>query len=279
LPLRVLTAVMPAYINAKSWEEVEECWRLAKEQADTMTIGSRPHLDPAPSPKTPPNILKLSVAKTTDESQMPKRKSKRAATIKKPDPTRPVPSLRHVLSQPLRHHITSLALQRRFGEMITTVASVLNEGYILDNSTWNIFIEHLLRSTPPLALLAFRLTEKYLTPSFPGWIHYKHHANRSSHVQRLPHIRASYLTSTQLMPRYRTLVKLGAAYLAVRRRDALGDERSDLTSNGNEGLDKYVGSTRQIRKDAPETLYAVQTMPAIDDTLQTTLLRRKTVNY
>jgi pentatricopeptide repeat-containing protein PET309 len=279
LPLRVLTAVMPAYINAKNWEEVEECWRLAKEQADTMTIGSRPHLDSAPSAKTSPNILKLSVAKTTDESQMPKKKSKRAATIKKPDPTRPVPSLRHVLSQPLRHHITSLALQRRFSEMISTVASVLNEGYILDNSTWNIFIEHLLRSTPPLALLAFRLTEKYLTPSFPGWVQHKQHANRSSHVQRLPHIRGSYLTSTQLMPRYRTLVKLGAAYLAIRRRDALGDQISDLTSNGNEGLEKYVGTTRQIRKDAPETLYAVQTMPAIDDTLQTVLLRREAVNY
>jgi len=279
LPLRVLTAVMPAYINAKSWEEVEECWRLAKEQADTMTIGSRPHLDPAPSAKTSPNILKLSVAKTTDESQMPKKKSKRAATIKKPDPTRPVPSLRHVLSQPLRHHITSLALQRRFSEMISTVASVLNEGYILDNSTWNIFIEHLLRSTPPLALLAFRLTEKYLTPSFPGWVQHKQHANRSSHVQRLPHIRGSYLTSTQLMPRYRTLVKLGAAYLAIRRRDALGDQGSDLTSNGNEGLEKYVGTTIQIRKDAPETLYAVQTMPAIEDTLQTVLLRREAVNY
>jgi pentatricopeptide repeat-containing protein PET309 len=280
LPLRVLTAVMPAYINAKKWEEVEECWRLAKEQADTMTIGSRPHMDLAPSAKTTPNILKLSVAKTTDESQMPTRKPRRAATIKKPDPTRPVPALRHVLSQPLRHHITSLAMQRRFSEMITTVARVLNEGYTLDNSTWNIFIEHLLRSTPPLALLAFRLTEKYLIPSFPGWIQHKHHANRSSHVRGMQHIRGSYLSPNQLMPRYRTLVKLAAAFLALRRRDALGDGDgiSDLTKNGNESLEKYVGTTRQIRKDAPETLYVVQTMPAIDDTLQTVLLRRQSVN-
>ena len=278
LPLRILSAVMPAYINAKSWEQVEECWKLAKDQADTMTMGSRPFLDVAPATKATPKILKLSVAKTTDEYQMPKNTVKRAATIKKPDPTRPVPSLRHVLTQPLRHHITSLALQRRFGEMITTVASVLHEGYTLDNSTWNIFIEHLLRSTPPLALLAFRLTERYLIPSFPGWIHNKPNANYSAHRQGLPYIRARYPNPTLLMPRYRTLVKLGAALLAIRRRDALGDE-GDSTTRNIEGLEKYVGSARQIRKDAPKTMYAVQTMPAIEDRLQTVLLRREAVNY
>lgn len=278
LPLRILSAVMPAYINAKRWEEVEECWRLAKEQADTMTIGSRPLLDPAPAAKTP-NILKLSVARTTAESQMPKTTPKRAATIKKPDPTRPVPSLRHVLTNPLRHHITSLALQRRFGEMITTVASVLHEGYTLDNSTWNIFIEHLLRSTPPLALLAFRLTERYLIPAFPGWHSNKRHANPSDRIQGLQYIRARYLSPQQLMPQYRTLVKLGAALLTIRRRDALGDERSDLTSKDNEGLEKYVGSARQIRKDAPRTLYAVQSMPTVEDRLQTVFLRREAMNY
>ena len=278
LPLRILSAVMPAYINAKRWEEVEECWRLAKEQADTMTIGSRPLLDPASAAKTP-NILKLSVPRTTAESQMPKTTPKRAATIKKPDPTRPVPSLRHVLTNPLRHHITSLALQRRFGEMITTVASVLHEGYTLDNSTWNIFIEHLLRSTPPLALLAFRLTERYLIPAFPGWHSNKRHANPSDRIQGLQYIRARYLSPQQLMPQYRTLVKLGAALLTIRRRDALGDERSDLTSKDNEGLDKYVGSARQIRKDAPRTLYAVQSMPTVEDRLQTVLLGREAMNY
>jgi pentatricopeptide repeat-containing protein PET309 len=278
LPLRILSAVMPAYISAKRWEQVEECWKLAKDQADTMSIGSRPFLDSLPAAKTP-NILRLSVAKTTAGSQLPKTTPKRAATIKKPDPTRPVPSLRHVLAQPLRHHITSLALQRRFGEMITTVASVLNEGYILDNSTWNIFIEHLLRSTPPLALLAFRLTERYLIPSFPGWVYHKKYARKSDHVQGLPHIRARYLSPEQLMPQYRTLVKLGAALLVIRRRDALGDESSDLAGKDNEGLEKYIGSTRQIRKDAPRTLYAVQTMPTVEDKLQTILLRREAKNY
>jgi pentatricopeptide repeat-containing protein PET309 len=280
LPLRILSAAMPAYIHAKRWEEVEDCWRLAKEQADIMTIASRPYLDLSPSGKTAPNILKLSVAKTTDGSQMPNSTPKRAATIKKPDLTRPVPSLRHVLSQPLRHHITSLSLQRRYGEMITTIASVLHEGYILDNSTWNIFIEHLLRSTPPMALLAFRLTEKYLIPSFPGWIFNKQDANRADRVQGLPFIRARYISPNQLMPRYRTLVKLGAAFLAIRRRDALGDESSNLTTGkDNENLYKYVGSVRQIRKDAPRTLYAVQTMPAIDDRLQNFHLRREAKNY
>jgi pentatricopeptide repeat-containing protein PET309 len=278
LPLRILTAVMPAYVHAKRWSQVEACWKLAKTEADIMTI-SQPVLDHASEAdvKTTTSILKLSVAKTTTESQMPNDVSKRAAKSKSDDPSRPVPALRHILSQPLRHHITSLALQRRFGEMITTVASVLKEGYVLDNSTWNIFIEHLLRSSPPLALLAFRLTERYLIPSFPGWVQ-RRYANHSAHAQGLPFIRARYLSPDRLMPRYRTLVKLGAALLAIRRRDALGDESSNLTSKDNEGLYKYVGSTRQIRKDAPRTLWAVQTMPTVEDRLQTVLLRREAMN-
>ena len=81
------------------------------------------------------------------------------------------------------------------------------------------------------------------------------------------------------MPQYRTLVNLGAALLTIRRRDALGDERSDLTSKDNEGLEKYVGSARQIRKDAPRTLYAVQSMPTVEDRLQTVFLRREAMNY
>ena len=278
LPFRILTAVMPAYIHTKRWNRVEECWKLAKEQADSIAIVNPPLPDPV---IRTPNILKLSVAKTTAESQRPKSTAKRAAKNSEPDdPSRPAPALRHILSQPLRHHITSLAFQRRFSEMITTVASVLNQGYTLDNATWNIFIEHLLRSTPPLALLAFRLTERYLIPSFPGWIYNKQDTNLSDRIQKLELIRARYLSPDQLMPQYRTFVKLGAALLAIRRRDALGDEaNNDLAGKDNEGLHKYVGSTKQIRKDAPRTLYAVQSMPTVEDPLQTYILRRQAMNY
>lgn len=274
LPLRLLSAVMPAYIQASNWDEVSRCWNLAKDQADAIAISKPvPRFAEGSKAQTAPDILKLSVAKTTGEVT----KSNSLLTKPEPkDPSRPAPALRHILSQPLRHHITALALQSRFSEMISTVANVLGQGYILDNSTWNIFIEHLLRPSPPFALLAFRLTERYLIPSFPGWISGKPVSNLSSKIQGLQYIRARYLSPDQLMPRYRTIVKLAAALLEIRRADILGPTKKKLTTPGNENLNKYVGNMKQIRQHAPRTLYAIQSMPTVEDRLQTTLLRRQT---
>jgi pentatricopeptide repeat-containing protein PET309 len=157
--------------------------------------------------------------------------------------------------------------------MVSSVANILSQGYTLDNSTWNIFIEHLLRPSPPFALLAFRLTERYLIPSFPGWMKGKPVTNLSARVQGLQYIQARYLSPDQLMPRYSTLVKLAAAVLEIRHVDAMGLRRSKTSEFGNEDLRKHVGTMKQIQKHAPRTLYAVQTMPTVGDSIQTTLLR------
>jgi pentatricopeptide repeat-containing protein PET309 len=215
------------------------------------------------------------VAKTTGETVKP---VSLLARPRREDPTKPAPALRHILSQPLRHHITALAAQSRFSEMVSSVANILGQGYILDNSTWNIFIEHLLRPSPPFALLAFRLTERYLIPSFPGWIKGKPVSNHSARVAGLQYIQARYLSPDQLMPRYKTLVKLAAAVLEIRRVDALGLRKNKDSEFGNENLRKYVGTMKQIQQHAPRTLYAVQSMPTVEDKLQTTLLRRQVMS-
>lgn len=276
LPLRLLSAVMPSYIQAGQWDEVDRCWHLAKEQADVMSIRKPvPRLAPEKETQNAPDILKLSVAETSGEEVKP---VSLLARPKPEDPTKPSPALRHILSQPLRHHITALAEQSRFSEMVSSVANILGQGYILDNSTWNIFIENLLRPSPPFALLAFRLTERYLIPSFPGWIKGKPVANKSSKIQGLQYIQARYLSPEQLMPRYKTLVKLAAAVLEIRRVDALGLRKSKDSDFGNENLRKYIGTMKQIQQHAPRTLYTVQSMPTVEDKLQTTLLRRQVMS-
>ena len=276
LPLRLLSVVMPSFIQTGSWDEVDRCWRLAKEQADAISIRKPvPRLAPEKEAQNAPDILKLDVAKTTGETVKP---VSLLARPRREDPSKPAPALRHILSQALRHHITALALQSRFSEMVSSVANILSQGYILDNSTWNIFIEHLLRPSPPFALLAFRLTERYLIPSFPGWMKGRPVTNFSSKKQGLQYIQARYLSPIQLMPRYRTLVKLAAAVLEIRRVDALGLGRSKTSDLSNGDLLKYVGSMKQIQHHAPKTLYVVQTMPTVEDTLQTRHLRRQTMS-
>jgi pentatricopeptide repeat-containing protein PET309 len=276
LPLRLLSAVMPSYIQAGKWDEVDRCWHLAKEQADAISIRKPvPRIAPDRKAQAAPDILKLSVAETTGETVKP---VSLLAKPKREDPSKPSPALRHILSQPLRYHITALAEQSRFSEMVSSVANILGQGYILDNSTWNTFIELLLRPSPPFALLAFRLTERYLIPSFPGWIKGRPVVNKSARVQGLQYIQARYLSPDQLMPRYTTLVRLAAAVLEIRRVDALGLMKSKNSEFGNENLRKYVGTMKQIQQHAPKTLYMVQTMPTVDDTIQATLLRRQTMS-
>lgn len=68
------------------------------------------------------------------------------------------------------------------------------------------------------------------------------------------------------MPKYKTLVRLGAAFLDMRRVGALG--RRGLGSNVEPELEKYVGNLREIRKRAPKTLFAVQRMPRVPDAVQ-----------
>jgi pentatricopeptide repeat-containing protein PET309 len=278
LPLRLLSTVMLSYAQANNWEEVGQCWKLAKQQADAIAIKKPvPRFGPANDTNTAPEILKLSVEETTSEVAKPV--SPFAKKRVPHDPSKPAPALRHILSHALRHHIRGLAFQARFSEMVSTVASVLGQGYTLDNGTWNCFIEQLLRSSPPLALLAFRLTERYLIPSFPGWIRGKPTMNLSAKKQGLQYIRARHLAPNQLMPLYKTLVRLAAALLEVRRAESLGltNAKRKFTANGSENLTKYVGNMKQIRQHAPRTLYAIQSMPTVTDNLQTKLLRRQNV--
>lgn len=96
--------------------------------------------------------------------------------------------------------------------------------------------------------------------------------------QGLQYIQARYLSPIQLMPRYRTLVKLAAAVLEIRRVDALGLGRSKTSDLSNGDVLKYVGTMKQIQHHAPKTLYVVQTMPTVEDTLQTRHLRRQTMS-
>lgn len=277
MPLRILSALMPAYIHAERWDDVQSCWDLAKQQTDAII--ARKSIPLLISHKADhqkaANILKMSVADTTIDGQInPPDNSFRANRKQdREDPSKPDPALRVLLSQPLRHYINALALQSRFNEMISTVAKVLTEGYVLDRQTWNFFIQHLLRPSPPLALLAFRLTEKYLIPSFSGWMRGKPVAPFSQRAQGLHYMVARYLRPNELVPRYELLVKLGAALLEIRRRDALGTNKP---KSDDADLNRYIGTTKQIRQSAPQTVYAVQSMPSVDsDSLQATLLRRE----
>ncbi|KAI7561591.1 hypothetical protein KC317_g8975 [Hortaea werneckii] len=298
----MIGSLMMAHLTAGQHDEVERCWDLAKEQANEIS-----KTEPVPQlrssngdaePEGLGDILQLKPPSdaqeagfqinskstapsntTTDKGATASAKSSQTlmpsndqsdATTSKPSPGRS-----YILSRPLRLYLYSLGAQQRMRDMLSIVSRLFTQGYTMDNPTWNAFIQLLCQSSPPLVLLAYTLTERFLMPNFPGWAPvsangYLPHA--SARQQGLQYIRARYLSPGQLMPQYKTLVHLGAAVLQLRSIEAMGrrGQIDDLA-----GMDKYIGSMRQLRKEAPRTLFAVQSMPKVDDALQNRLLRRQ----
>lgn len=276
---RLLAALMVASTSAQDWKDVDECWQLAKSRADAASL-----LKPAPDIKAMlesqpgPEMLEMPLLYPAQEQGLEDEPIEKKpadqplvakGTIKD---VQPKPMISHIfrllLTPTLTQLITALRLQARFMDMISTVATVLSEGYLLDNRTWNHFIESLLDSRPPLALLAFRLTERYLIVNFPGWRYDTNLPNKSHRAQGLQHIKASYLRPGQLMPQYRTLVKLASAMLELGRMETVG---SNLKPRERK-LERYVGTTKLIRRLAPRTLHVVQSMPTVNDSLQRSLM-------
>lgn len=277
LPLSVLRTAMPIYRYARRWQEVERCWELAREQSQEVTrMPPRPLLSAKLEREEAPDILQLRLPETNEESSTPdgsqaetsQNNTTKGHSIFSPD-------LRYILSRPLHDYITALASQSRYSDMISTVSSVLSQGYALESSTWNHFIDKLIQPSPPLALLAFRLVERYLTPFFPGWKPGREVSSRLQHRIGVQNIRAIYRHPRQLIPKYPMLVRLAAALLEVRRTDLLQGSSRKARLKNQAGLAKHVGTVKQIRQLAPKTLYIVQSMPRRDDKWQSALLRRQ----
>ncbi|KAK0932712.1 hypothetical protein LTR29_015716 [Friedmanniomyces endolithicus] len=288
-PLALLTTLMTANLRAQQYDEVERCWYLAKEQADELARAVPvPQLRPAIAREEPqPDLLQIQASGPTDADEIGFQISDVTAADQLSSPTaasrvlvhdgkrqllgpEPITALQHILSRPLRCYLYSLSTQGRTADLLSTATKVLSQGYTLDNRTWNAFIELLCQASPPLVLLAFTLTERFLIPHFRGWKS-THAPKFSAYVERTQYTRAPHLRPGQLMPQYNTLVVLASALLQLRRAEATG--RLGGATAG--GMEKYVGTARLVLEQAPKTVLAVRTMPTVDDAQQNKFLRRE----
>lgn len=287
-PIQLLSSLASSFWRAGELDEVEECWKLAKEQADDIA----PILT-VPKFRLPGNADEESKSASTEpgsadpgnkgidsnpqheaSGSAPDQKSKTLETEPETVSRSPAPNRRHVLSRVLRYYVLSLHAQRRSMDAIRTVIDAINQGYTMDNKSWNVFIESLCRTTPPLALLGFVLTERFLTPRFPGWSPTVAYPPRPEAVaEGLQHMKARHLAPGQLMPQYRTVVWLAGALKRLRHSLALTGCSLPFTSDP--ALTKYVGTAELIRRHAPKTLSVVQTLPEVPDRVQSMVLQGK----
>lgn len=203
--------------------------------------------------------------------------------------TNAAPSLRFILSRPLRFYLLSASAQNPSDttRLTTTVTSLLSAGYAFDNQTWNAYIVTLCKSSPPRALLAFTLTERFLIPNWPGWIDnqvgtIKNDKFRPKPISRregLTYIRTNYIRPGFLVPQYKTMVYLARALLELRSYEVTGKGRGLKTrgakrEEAQREVERQVGSIKAVRERAPRTMHEVQSLPRVYDSLQAALLRR-----
>lgn len=249
-PLRLLVALMNAHYYANEHEEIRKCWDLAQKQAaklvrlrgsspaDLSTVSTTPLSEPTP-------IVERSLVKPFVTP-----KTEGIAKIAR--------NRRDLLSRAVRIYMRSILAQkdpRKVSKVQQTISSLIADGYVLDNQTWNEFIQALARSG--YMLDAFTACEAYLMPNFPGWRFDKPWYKRQ-HVpgyERMDTRSADIRNKRSLMPRYKTLVIMAAALAYVRRaHDSEATKESLLP---------------MLERLAPKTIYAIETMPAIpDDRLQ-----------
>lgn len=288
IPMPILSAVMEALYHAREYVEVERYWKVAKTQADKFASSSG-IMEMADSLRSTVQVPEVSRTTVASPDSPPKEDARAeigfaAASdgavdvVSEPPPqasssliSRPVPGRKYILTEPLRYYLKSLFWQDRCGDMITTFTNLLRQGYTFDMITWNRYIELLCVSSPPLALLAFTLTERFLISNFPGWSDrgLNWPPKKSSRAENLQHLRARYVNLYVLMPQYRTMIWLARALLRLKRAET-GEGRDWKREAG--GLHRLIGSSSQIEQRAPKTFAAVQDMPRIDEKWQSRAL-------
>ncbi|KAK4985906.1 hypothetical protein LTR50_005632 [Elasticomyces elasticus] len=247
-PIKLLAALMFSYLQAGEHAEVETCWNLVRTQADVLV-----KLQPVPK--------KVSDGHTPVESQDPTSSSSPTRT----NPARRVsyisPARRLILTRPCRFYIRSLAAQNLQHTIPAVMDSLLAAGFQFDNRTWNAYVQLLCSASPPYALRAFQLTEAWLMPpdGFPGW--QPQASSRAAMSEGLQHIRRRYLAPGGRCVQYDTMVQLLGVYLDLKSREAIGGSRESEKND-------WVGTTAQIKRQAPTTWQALRTMPRTDDKFQ-----------
>jgi len=265
-PIRMLEALMHVQLQAGQYSEVERYWALIQDE-----------------------VVRLQKKQKTQEPQ--ENNSDARKRISPPTqttstlPPDPLPVFRRLLSRPLQLYLRALSHLPTppVSQMTTTFASLLSSGYTIDNLTWNTYITILCQVSPPRALLAFTLVERFLITDFPGWHrpranlvgHNGYYRNRAAVAQGMQYTKARYLRPDQLMPQYRTFVHLASALLRLRSMETVGSVPRRAGTQEERDVKAQVGSIREIRKRAPKTLAAVANMPTVHDELQRRLIRNE----
>ncbi|KAF2713271.1 TPR-like protein [Pleomassaria siparia CBS 279.74] len=245
-PIQLLTAIMEAHLQAGEYDEVEKCWKLACTQAEKLVKTVQQVIDPQPPKEAFSSLLDPALKESNESARIAANR-------------------RHILYGATKIYIRSLLDQedpRKLQEAQRTISHLLTNGYVVDNLTWNEFIQMLARRGRIVD--AFSACEHYLMPGFPGWRTLQpYYVRRNVRGFVWMELRSRDISRKSILPRYKTLVVLAAAYSQIKKDEVNG-----------RGYNEEIGQwAREVLETiSPLTVRAIETMPRTGDTLQSRYL-------
>lgn len=200
-PIKILTALMTSAYHEGDHEAVRDYWHLAYQQAAEKS-------------------RRWNSSDTTKEGWV-------------------LPSRRYVLSSGFSRYIKSLSDQGKFSEMKDVADEMLFDGYRLDKTNINLYVQLLLRHGE--YTVAFKFAEQYLMPGWGGWRLDRWRAGLPRHRVGPSH------GPGPIRPTYHTLMFLARAVIDMRMLEITGR--------------KEQGTLMRISELCPRTMQAVSTMP------------------
>ncbi|KAJ5084675.1 hypothetical protein NUU61_009254 [Penicillium alfredii] len=286
VPIRLVTAMMDAHLNAGQYESVEECWQIAFSSA--VNMARRFDLDDLFASQTPALVSSSPVKLSSEHPRTSSRPSvpanQQASDTTPNDPSQKktseiLPSRRFLLSRPLSIYMESLARQNEISKIYHVVTKVEATGFVLSTFNRSIMVRILASSNEfPDQLEAFRVFEDHFIRNFPGWnrilrseglqprgVPTSIEEMESSHVPRGTHgflkkagrlfwgrIRPDFM-----QPTYLAMVHLASTLLRIREKSI---------ESGSMELER-------LHSVAGATIKTLAQMPYSPDKLQGTLLR------
>jgi pentatricopeptide repeat-containing protein PET309 len=154
-----------------------------------------------------------------------------------------------VFEKGLSYYLAHLNWDSRYDEMILTVKNLLEEGFVLSNQNWNIYIKLLLQGSGVSRVkLAFEIFEDNLMPGFVGWGTQAGRKSAEPIRRRLPlSIRYQAKNIRHRRPLVSTSSALANAYLGLQEAGIESIEVRFLLKN--------------IKQRCPRTIAHLESMP------------------
>ncbi|KAE8418182.1 MCM-domain-containing protein [Aspergillus pseudocaelatus] len=280
-PLRLLSALMLAYLKAEQHKKVEECWKMAFSRA--KKLARRPTVDEWLSSQLPSTEI-IEPPRPTLPNSISHHKDilldLDGCIAERPKKSAILPAYQFLLSRPLSLYMRSLAYRNETSRIPQAVADVEKAGFMLTTYNWSTFVQ-MLASSEKISdqTEAFTVFERKFMPNFPGWkslrrgyglkppgvpagIDIIENPTRGKHPNLLGKEGRKYWSKIQpefMQPTYVSMVYLASALLGARER-SIFDGGAELGS---------------LHKAAPRTIEAIADMPYLREKFQGVLLRRR----